>query len=241
MSKLKVLSIDWDYFIDASMEQRCTLFPDGGNENIPYYIRNFLWVTHFNQELIDIGIKNEEFNIIKGVIASDFNKIMITDSHKHIYDFIEENFIEDKLEVTNIDFHHDLYGINDMKRNEVDCGNWMSKLFENYDCEYNWISQKDSDKELHSNIYEIKQLNFENLLSMDFDLLFICKSSIWSPPHLDKYFNEAFMPLLAQSDIEVIYETSVFDDRFNDEFKKMVDEHNNMISKIKNGVEREVL
>ena len=35
---MKILSIDWDYFIEATAEQRCTLFPDGGSENIPSYI-----------------------------------------------------------------------------------------------------------------------------------------------------------------------------------------------------------
>ena len=32
---LKVLSVDWDYFVNAEMDQRVKYFPDGGSEDIP--------------------------------------------------------------------------------------------------------------------------------------------------------------------------------------------------------------
>ena len=32
----RILSLDWDYFVNATAAQRYTLFPDGGNENISY-------------------------------------------------------------------------------------------------------------------------------------------------------------------------------------------------------------
>lgn len=234
MSRLKILSIDWDYFINATAEERYTLFPDGGNENIPYYIQDIIWTTHYNGKLENIGVKEEDLELTKGLIAGSFDKIMITNSHKHIYNFIEENLFGDEIDVVNIDFHHDLFGAGDAKRQEVDCGNWMSKLFENYDCKYRWIKQEDSMKGVETQICPTKEVKFEDILNEEFDLLFICKSGVWSPPHLDKFFNDTFKPLLAQTEIEVVYETNVFDDRYNAEFEKIVTEQRKMIENIKN-------
>lgn len=232
---MKILSIDWDYFIDATMSQRMSMFPDGGNENLPAYIANILWVSHYDGKLENIGIKEKDLEVAKDLIANNFNKIMIADSHKHIYDFIQNNFDEDIIEVTNIDFHHDLYGINDIERCDVDCGNWMVKLCDEYDCSYRWVKQSDSDDELdNKNFCEIENATILDLIKEKFDLLYICKSSIWSPPHLDKYFIDAFLPLIEQTDIEVTYEKTVFDDRYNEIFLKMVNENKAMIQSIKN-------
>lgn len=233
MKTLKVLSIDWDYFINATAEERYSLFPDGGNEDIPYYIQDIIWTTHYNGKLEQIGIKEKDLELTKGLIAGNFDKIMIANSHKHIYNFIEDNFFEDDIMVTNIDFHHDLFGAGDTKRKEIDCGNWMAKLFENYNCRYRWINQKDSNKEVETDILPIEEITIEDILKEDFDLLFICKSGVWSPPHLDKFFNETFKPLLAQKEIEVVYETNVFNDRYDSNFMKMVTEQRNMIKGMK--------
>jgi hypothetical protein len=42
MKTLNVLSIDWDYFINATYLERGSMFPDGGNENIPDVIKNII-------------------------------------------------------------------------------------------------------------------------------------------------------------------------------------------------------
>lgn len=232
---MKILSIDWDYFIDASMSDRASMFPDGGNENLPPYIRDILWVSHYDGNLEKVNIKQKDFEILKDLIANKFSKIMIADSHKHIYDFIEQNYDDDMIEVTNIDFHHDLYGINNIERTEVDCGNWMVKLVDEYDCTYKWIKQNDSDDNLENkNFCKIDNGEIEELTQEDFDLLYICRSSMWSPPHLDKYFIDAFIPLIKQKEIEVIYEDLVFNDRYNKEFLKMVNENKEMIKNMKN-------
>lgn len=233
---MKILSVDWDYFINASAEQRYAMFPDGGNENLPLYLTNLIWVSHYNGELEKIGIKENDLDIIKNVIANNFDSIMIADSHKHIYNFIEENLDDysDTINVTNVDFHHDLYGINDDSRG-IDCGNWMVNLFKNYNCEYNWVNQDDSDKHLDNcnfckiNLKEIKDIEKEN-----YDLLYICRSSVWSPPHLDKYFIDAFNPLIMQNKIEVQYETDIFNNRYNEEFLDMVNQNKMIMENLKN-------
>ena len=72
-----------------------------------------------------------------------------------------------------------------------------------------------------------------------FDLLYICRSSIWSPPHLDKFFIDVFAPLIHQKEIEVIYERGIFKDRYNDDFLKMVEQHKEMLKNMKKKIEIE--
>jgi len=106
---------------------------------------------------------------------------MITDSHKHLFDFIMQNTFEDEeFEVYNIDFHHDL------RPN-------MTFL---------WVKRDDSDVaalgiETVTEFPKVEIITFEELQSRYgggafitnfFDFLFLCRSAMWSPPHLDKHF-----------------------------------------------------
>ena len=57
---------------------------------------------------------------------------------------------------------------------------------------------------------------------------------MWSPPHLDKYFIELCDSLLKQKHTELIYEQSVFDDRFSDEFQEMIEDNNKLFNQFNN-------
>lgn len=235
---MKILSIDWDYFIEATAKQRCTLFPDGGSENIPSYIQKYVWSSHYiNPELENITVKKQELDLLKEILSQNVQSVMITDSHKHIYDFIIDNLDYDEcndIDITNIDFHHDLYGINDKSR-DLDCGNWAVKLIQEYNCSYSWVNQNDSDKHLDDNDFiNINEITLNDIKNDDFDYIYICKSSMWSPPHLDKYFNEMFENFLHKSEIEVIYEPNVFNDRFDESLQDIIRQEKNMIKSIHN-------
>lgn len=80
---MRVLSLDWDYFIDATADERFALFPDGGNENMPYGLQNIIWngryMSHNNPELKqlkDIGIKQGEpttlYKLLKHTVVEGF-------------------------------------------------------------------------------------------------------------------------------------------------------------------------
>ena len=47
MKPVKVLSIDWDYFIKATANEREFMFPDGGNEDLPESVQNSVWASHY--------------------------------------------------------------------------------------------------------------------------------------------------------------------------------------------------
>lgn len=231
---MKILSIDWDYFIDASLSERMRMFPDGGTENVPLFVQNIIWSSHYKDGVEQIGIKEKEYEQIKKKLSNSFESVMIADSHKHIYDFIQHETFG-KIEIVNIDFHHDLYGYKEKHRTDVDCGNWASKLFENGNCQYTWVKQSDSDDVLHVDLLKsIEVKEFDDILDEEYDLVYICRSGMWSPPHLDKFFLELCQPLLEQEEFPVRYELNVMENRYTDEFKKMVEDQKKMYQEMKN-------
>ena len=44
---MKILSLDWDYFFDATPEERKELFYDGEDEDIPMDKLNIDWVVRY--------------------------------------------------------------------------------------------------------------------------------------------------------------------------------------------------
>lgn len=199
----RFLSIDYDYFIDASAEERSSLFPDGGNENLPATIRDYIWDSHYSDSrLKEIGVI-KEFKDIKKMCRDLYCQAMITDSHKHLFDFIMQNTFEDEeFEVYNIDFHHDLYDYR-TGSDRVNCGNWATILREERpNMTFLWVKRDDSDVaalgiETVTEFPKVEIITFEELQSRYgggafitnfFDFLFLCRSAMWSPPHLDKHF-----------------------------------------------------
>ena len=55
MKPIKVLSIDWDYFVDVTAEQRVLIFPDG-HEHFGVNIYNTVWMNKYAEcaELEDL-------------------------------------------------------------------------------------------------------------------------------------------------------------------------------------------
>lgn len=196
----RFLSIDWDFFIGATATQRALLFPDGGNENLHTTLHKYIWDSRYaNPELSDIKVSPEYNTLLK--ICKDFDgQCLIADSHRFAYDFIMENTTPDeKFEVYNIDFHHDLY---DYRTGDeiVNCGNWVTILREDRpNMKYVWVKCDDSDTMTIGNVKvkaEMMSLNlftilFRHGISEDFDYLYLCRSAMWSPPHLDPKFVQA--------------------------------------------------
>ena len=192
----KFLSIDWDYFIDATADERLILFPDGGNENMPDSIKRYVWDSRYSDprlEVIDVDL--EALKYIQKLCRSFSGQCYITESHKYAYDFIMGNTNPDEqFEVYNIDFHHDLY---DFGHKRVNCGNWVTKLQEKRpNMKYMWVSRADSERLSKAEVkVAFIQMTFDAFISRcnnEFkglpNHLFLCRSDMWSPPHLDKYF-----------------------------------------------------
>lgn len=215
----RILSLDWDYFVNATAAQRYTLFPDGGNENISYELQDFIWNSHYacSPELREIEVLKDDyktmFDILKrfsnkyvtSPVANPNRKVLITVSHRWCYEFILQRTNEDEeFELYNVDFHHDMYHYRTPDE-RVNCGNWVNCLFEQRpNMKYSWIKREDSDEntiggeKAPCNICTLKELE-----GLDFDYIFICRSDCWSPPHLDTFFKTLWTYIRKYMPVEV--------------------------------------
>ena len=169
MSTLNVLSLDWDYFIDASLAQMSMLFPDMQTESINGDIQNIIWAAHYGnelsgKELLGIKARLSELRIVKLLARStsieneDAYGFMAAVSHSDIYNYILgeiaainsnpelENI--DSVEIVNVDFHHDCYHFSSSVANKhdapnktVNCGNWVWHLANTIPLtKYTWVN-----------------------------------------------------------------------------------------------------
>ena len=212
---LRVLSVDWDYFIDADAVKRGSLFPDIPNEKLAYSLQNMIWASRYSDvggdAMSRIGLLPVLDTFLKDV-PRKIPYVFVVNSHRYAYDFIIDLMRKQKrreLCLTNLDFHHDTWS----NKTGVDCGNWLRKLMDKYNGRYTWVGHADSGQtERDKRLFFTP--NYKDALVKDikWDVLFVCRSDMWSPPHLDKAFIRSFKPL---SEIgKGLAETRIWEDRY---------------------------
>lgn len=154
---------------------------------------------------IEEFIPNEQYiNLICSLINKYINqvdKVYIGLDHSSILEAIElekNNLIQPyKFILHNIDYHHDIfYGEEQAKRimiyNTASCSNWVGFLtINNFLTQYNWYyglgsyyNQVLLEKECRPAIPNLKMIPFQDIdLDNNIDILFICISPSWIPPH----------------------------------------------------------
>ena len=216
----RILSIDWDYFQNVSTDILKN-YPDGIDRSTE--LSELIWGIRYAQcdFAKEVAILENEYNLLIQLLLMQ-NKncpVMIANSHKHIYRFITERCNGD-IELINIDMHHDILNDNP----ELDCGNWIGSLLKenrlkNFRWVYNPVSLKmygiedgssDEDKTLRKIVQKIGLSSISDIQDKSFDMIFLARSDIWSPPHLDKYFSELvslmcahFKEVIAEQGIEI--------------------------------------
>lgn len=199
MDEFKVMSIDFDYFQkidDGDILRKC--YPDG--LDLKTELSTLVWAPYYENPqtkdlLQSVGIMEDEFGKIKELIKnqSKFTTFVATNSHVEIYSIINQLMdISDakRLDVTNIDMHHDMVNGN----KTLDCGNWISFLKKKYpNTSVHWISNPIS-KEMYGMTdvcYDMIDTSIgDDVLQKQYDLVFLARSDNWTPPHLDSRFNE---------------------------------------------------
>lgn len=235
MKPLNVVSIDWDYLVNASEEERLEMFPDGGNENLPRFVLDMIWMSRYAQheELSKISVDELALETVQSFVNSHKTlrtRCLITDSHKHLYEMVSKSLKKGQpLNIINIDYHHDCYGSAQLP--EVDCGNWMIQMVENrhnklvspQEVSYTWVKRNDSDCGEFSNRFDWgKSVSIDFLKSIEgftIDLLFICRSGVWSPPHLDEAFVQMTKTLVADLS-HCQFESGIEETRYTEQFVK---------------------
>lgn len=200
MKPIKILSIDFDYFIDTDIKTRNTMFPDGADE-MPSRELEDKWIETYVRypHTRDIGVI-PQFDAVLDLLKEERFKlgknVTVYPSHKDLYPTILNAFPKDThLEIYNIDFHHDMYHLGG---DQYNCSNWARRILEEYpNATYKWFRRVDSERMTlfgevdcyHSPFMptELKQIQ------EDIDLVFICLSPEWTPPHLHKKYRQLVM------------------------------------------------
>ena len=221
---MKVLSIDFDYFIDATPEQT-GFFPDGGRE-MGDSLNRIVWAINYATAKVNGVMMNEIHADMKKLLqvreilaACPSCPRMIADSHVHAHDFILEHLKDGQTAtIYNLDFHHDTYAHGDQ---DLNCGNWLLRLIlENKTDKVFWVNRHDSASSGKEK--SIQRLPFKNLPRKDYDLIYICRSGWWTPPTLDNAFIRTLVKPTIKEAATVRIERGIDQSRDNTEFRDAV-------------------
>ena len=201
---LNILSLDFDYFLKFENDDTSVLseFPDGTEAFLQF--NDAVWAIRLAYKEVEDKIKTVKCNEDELAKVSVFLNcckadipVMIANSHVHIHDFILSHAKPgQELRILNLDFHHDAYNISQ----ELNCGNWVLKLKERTanPVTYQWVTSENgwncAEVTIPSFIKESYRFkSFAEYLSWNKDykpdLIFLCRSDVWVPPHLDGYFD----------------------------------------------------
>jgi hypothetical protein len=203
---INVLSVDWDYFFPA-----LDGFDWGHSETNPLFAQ-IIWATRPGSQ--DLFTKERAIDVVHPhVYVYEFwlktiinnhkpsPRLCIAESHKDIMAWLKELRVR-KANVTNFDAHHDMgykgYGFDTKVRPPVDCGNWArvgidSGAIGSYRLVYpSWRKRKSEGGEgtRQDPPFTVKYgdpvtVQYEPPLAQAYDLIFICRSSSWTPSWSD--------------------------------------------------------
>ena len=187
---MRILSIDFDYFIDTDIDTRNFKFPDGVDDKPEERLKRDWGVMYSKYpEIADIEVIGQFYFMCGYLYSKEFKGVYVADSHKEIECLIKRINPEEEVDVVHIDFHHDNYISGG---NTLDCANWVRHLMNKKpDTNIVWIRREDS--EIESLTGEFPYAHTTDIISClegDFDYLFLCFSPEWTPPHLRPLFND---------------------------------------------------
>ena len=199
MDRTKILSIDFDFFQAATRKQLLS-YPDGIDLNTK--ISEIVWSSHYiagrsNPEYspVSVNINQKLFTDMIDILQKQRDDIpaMAAQSHAAIYNFIYsvyEYFGNNNLTIFHIDMHHDIWNGNE----KLDCGNWVKFIKRDFpNTDVHWITRKVSMEMYNIEDEIIRQtgimFDFDKIKDIEFDAVFLCRSDMWLPPHLDYYFD----------------------------------------------------
>lgn len=188
----RILSIDFDYFIDTDINTRNEKFPDGSDNHLTDDAIQDMWFYFYNKhpEIHNIGVTESFFNIQYFLSKLEKGRVLVAESHADIIKvLVDTDILKEELEVINIDFHHDTYITGG---NNFDCANWVRHLMTSKpDTNFTWVKREDSEVYSLEGVFPYKSTeDYINTITKEYDYIFLCFSPEWTPPHLRPYFKE---------------------------------------------------
>jgi len=185
---MNVLSVDWDYFFPNTVQF------DWGHRESPLYM-DMLWTLRVHdvslgteKSVLDILVPDEKLlkDFWKRVCPKEPDILAITESHADLFRILKTI---GNAEVYNFDAHHDLY-YNGSLPKKPECGSWAGHaLKKGMISKYKIIFppwRKSTIENIPSD-WENKMVQMIEIPKQlpKFDVVFICRSSAWTPSWSD--------------------------------------------------------
>lgn len=207
-----VLSIDFDVFQAIPSQKHLNVYPigiDRTQEESCRAWRPFYEDVTSLQLLQEVKINEEKVEAAARLIENGCafeTPIMVANSHKDILKWILEHYnakTHPGIFLTHLDAHHDLFNENE----KLDCGNWISFLKKEVpNTHIKWVCNAISKEIYGLSTPEFDFINdeIEPLIGQTYDLLFICRSDTWLPPHLDPAFTAFCERALCVANVQTV-------------------------------------
>jgi len=215
----KILSIDWDFFLNCPIELRMKFEQETEDNELWGNIYKKFKCLKYNTNINELDY---DF-IIRFINKQNCSDIYISNDHRIICDLIDEkfnNYLDDddeekniELNITNVDFHHDCY-VSILGNTPLNCASWLSCLYEenNFNINSLWIAHDNSYDFWDASYIDEYSTDIKDIENISYDMIFICKSKEYMPPHLDLNF----IQMINNIDKNKIYlERSVLQNRWN--------------------------
>lgn len=197
---ITILSIDFDVFCDTSLflPGACCCHKNG-------------WVVDYNQwqgEWRDtFKFQEKQYRECLNYIRELNQPVYISNSHHDIFDLLDVQ--KKRLHIVNLDFHADDGLCSDLE--QINCGNWLSalRIFKENTVDVSWYqihSKGDHRRPLnkHEDIKINKYKYSDDIWMRKYDMVFICQSWEFSPPHVNHRFRELIgackKPVISEND-----------------------------------------
>jgi len=126
-----LLTVDWDYFMPYMKEWKGS-YAENKSNILKHWYRTYIesYIKGIDiTKSMDIGGEEKDFwdNIVEKFQLENVHKIVVSESHEMAYEIAKEG---DLREIYSFDAHSDLgYGGIESLNFEVNCANWLGKLF----------------------------------------------------------------------------------------------------------------
>lgn len=183
--RIRVLSIDFDYFLDTDLATREHCFPAGA-DRMEAALLESLWQLVYREfpwigEMGVIPSFEEICERVRGILEKNPGvQRRQALSHKEIGGMFSQG---KTYLIHHIDFHHDYYIGQNPHR--LDCSNWLRLVMEAHpESQVIWYCRENSVRSsIAGEFPHATRRDLQGLLEM-YDCIFLCFSPEWSPPHL---------------------------------------------------------
>jgi hypothetical protein len=196
----RILSIDWDVFHDM------TSFMPGGMEcEQDWVVEYSRWEGEFANGIYKMAF--HEYDLLREYLKQLNQPVHIADDHHVIYNLVPRG---SDVHLVHLDFHGDA-GLCEKepkyipskgfiwKPKSLWCGNWISALISWNDCkvrtDWRQLHSKHDGKpgvlipgDQRVEMGMTWRQGFDYVFQGHYDLVFLCQSYLYSPPHMNHYF-----------------------------------------------------